>query len=45
MKKAIYILLVSFVASLSFVSCTEEEVQPKFETEGTVGGNASERPS
>ena len=40
MKKFIYILLVSVMASLSIASCTEEQVEPK--TEGG-GGGASER--
>ena len=40
MKKIIYILLFSFVASLSITACTEEEVTPSTEYNG--GGNASD---
>ena len=31
MKKLIYILLVAFTTSLTFTSCTEEEVTPSSE--------------
>jgi hypothetical protein len=40
MKKFIYILLVSVAASLSFTSCTEEQVEPKSEN---GGGQPSEK--
>jgi len=38
MKKIIYILLFSFVASAAITSCTEEEVTPSTEFNG--GGSA-----
>jgi hypothetical protein len=37
MKKIIYILLFSFVASLSITACTEEEVTPSTELNGGGG--------
>jgi hypothetical protein len=40
MKKIIYVLLFSFVAAMSFSSCTEEEVTPSTELNG--GGGPSE---
>jgi uncharacterized lipoprotein YehR (DUF1307 family) len=41
MKKIIYITLFALVCSLSFTSCTEEEVTPKVETDnnGGAGGH------
>jgi hypothetical protein len=39
MKKIIYILLLSFVASLAFTACTEEEVKPSTELNGGGGGS------
>lgn len=41
MKKAIYILLLSFVASLSITACTEEQVGP---ASANNGGEISEKP-
>jgi hypothetical protein len=40
MKKIIYIILVAFACSLTFTSCTEEEVKPNTEFNG--GGGAME---
>lgn len=42
MKKIIYILLLSFVASLTITACTEEEVTPSTELNG--GGAADKDP-
>ena len=36
MKKIIFTLLIAFLSSLTFVSCTEEEVAPSTENGGTV---------
>lgn len=38
MKKFMYILVLAFVASLSFTACSEEEVTPKSEMENGGGG-------
>lgn len=38
MKKYIYIILMSFVAAISFTSCTEEEVTPSTELNGGGAG-------
>lgn len=38
MKKVIYILLISFVAALSFTACTDEEVTPTTELDNGGGG-------
>ncbi|MEY4931122.1 MAG: hypothetical protein RI909_1846 [Bacteroidota bacterium] len=38
MKKVIYILLLISLTSVSFTSCTEEEVKPQ--TEGSNGGGS-----
>jgi hypothetical protein len=43
MKKLIYIVLFSFVASLTFSACTEEKVEPNIKAEAG-GGAGSERP-
>lgn len=42
MKKVFYILLLSFVTSLSITSCTEDEVAPSAEA-SNGGGEASEK--
>ncbi|HEY3404462.1 MAG TPA: hypothetical protein VGK59_13830 [Ohtaekwangia sp.] len=38
MKKLFYILMITFVSSLAFTSCTEEEVKPNQNTD-VLGGN------
>ena len=38
MKKLIYVLLISFVASMSITACTEEEVVPT-ENGGGIGAD------
>lgn len=40
MKKLIYAILFAFVAAVTFVACTEEEITPT--TELSSGGNASD---
>jgi hypothetical protein len=42
MKKIIYILLFSFVSTITFTACTEEEVTPNTELNG--GGAADKDP-
>jgi hypothetical protein len=42
MKKVIYTILIAVVASLSFSSCTEENIEPKTELDNG-GGAGSER--
>jgi hypothetical protein len=43
MRKFIYIALLVITASLSFTSCTEEEVKPQVEISNS-GGGGSEGP-
>ena len=38
MKKILYIALIAFSASLTFVSCTEEEVTPTTQADNGGGG-------
>lgn len=44
MKKVFYVLLVSLITSLSIVSCTEEQVEPKSAELDNGGGSVSEKP-
>lgn len=39
MKKIIYTLLIVFASSLSFTSCTEEDVAPNTENGGAGAGD------
>lgn len=41
MKKIFYVFLITFAASLTITSCTEEQVEPQTST-GGAGGGASE---
>jgi hypothetical protein len=43
MKKLIYILLLSISASLTFTSCTEEEITPSSELGGGGGSDPRTR--
>lgn len=40
MKKILYIILIGLASTITFSSCTEEEVQPTYEMNG--GGGASD---
>jgi hypothetical protein len=44
MKKIIYILLVAIATSLSFTSCTEEEVTPNSELRNAASGGGGSDP-
>jgi hypothetical protein len=41
MKKLLYIVLVAFVSTLTFTSCTEEEVQPEATSTFSNGGGGA----
>jgi len=43
MKKLFYILLITFVSSLAFTSCTEEEVKPNLNSGNTSNGSGSDK--
>lgn len=42
MKKVIYIILLSFCATMTITSCTEEAVTPKTEENDNGGGGNSD---
>jgi hypothetical protein len=42
MKKFFYILLIAVSSSIVISSCTDEEVSPKTETDGTAGGGTGD---
>jgi hypothetical protein len=44
MKKIIYIVVVSIIASLAITSCTEENVKPATSIGGNGGGSGSSDP-
>jgi hypothetical protein len=43
MKKLFYVLAIAFAASLSFSSCSEEEVVPVVESDTSGGGGSNDK--